>query len=70
MPTSAERRLIGRLSPALHEAVEQGRPVRVEHLHTIRPQREVIQLAARLCLREQAKLAVLPADRGVVFVPV
>ena len=70
MPTSAERRLIGRLSPALHEAVEHGRPVHVEHLHTVRPQREVIQLAARLCLREQAKLAVLPAEHGVVFVPV
>ena len=70
MPTSAERRLIGRLSPALREAVEQGRPVHVEELHTLRTQRDVIRLAVQLCVREEAKLAVLPAERGVVFVPV
>ncbi|HVU77662.1 MAG TPA: hypothetical protein VHC67_08770 [Gaiellaceae bacterium] len=70
--SSAERRLIARLEPALREAVDRGRPVHVEKLHTLLPHRTVIQLAARLCLHVEAKLAVLPtpSGRGVIFVPV
>jgi hypothetical protein len=70
--TIGERRALDHFHPAVAEALDRGRPVVVDHLQTPLDQRELINLAVRLCLHEQAKLAVLPSPsgRGVIFVPV